>query len=79
MTSRAKEFHTLARATISPGAGPNCKPIGTLTERSDVVAVFAALNSLPPAKRILVVVEARKDPPLFSRAFFPKIMPLEDV
>jgi hypothetical protein len=47
-----------------------------LTERSAVVAVFAALNSLPPAKRILVAVEARKDPPTFSRAFFPKIMPL---
>ncbi len=55
---------------------PNCKPIGTLTVSSGVVVWgFVALNKVPSAKLRLVAVLAKKDPPIFSAALEPKVIP----
>ncbi len=59
-----------------PTAPLNCRPIGTLIVSKGVAWWAVALNSVPSAKVRLLAVLARKEPPMFSDALEPKIIPL---
>ncbi len=68
-------FVTLAWFTIFPPTPPYCNPTGTLIVNKGVPWGFLALKKLPSAKTTLSAVLARNDPPIFSLALRPKIIP----
>ena len=59
-----------------PGFEPYCKPMGTFTLSKEEGGLGAiALNSFPSANLTALAVLAKKEPPIFKLALWPKIMP----